>query len=759
METLQYPLYYHTLSQGDYIGFLLGTSVQMVAPTLDDLLREVSDFLQWKYRKQNDYPNEIMSSPSIKEITLVTRLSFSVGDMFFPFGDSVKLSVPVVYGADVEGEGHVAYLPYFKRWFRYYDGRQLDTLAKHFANLNLDIMEPHEVLNVMCYSNPGLKMVRLRVNPSRPAKWNFNEFQRSFKVLDKVANLVAAKQSVKKRTQLFPDTAMRRDKEVNELIDKLLYQESSVIVVGNRGVGKSTVIKTAFNKIRKLQRKNRHPKISFWQSMPERIFSNSKYFGQWQRDCELMVEELEYDNGVLWMENFMELIISGNESPESGMGAFLLPYLVNGKLHLVGELNVKQYDLILQKYPEFANAFQLVEIKDFDAEAIKDISRSLTNYSQQHLKVEIQSEALLTLLHLQDRYLNYENFPGRTVKFLSKIIQEAQSSGPTFIKSHDIIEKFSIETGLPQVFLRDDIALDINKVHRFFESKIIGQPQVVDKLVDIVKLFKTGLNNPKKPIQTLVFAGSTGVGKTASAKALADFFYGQSEENASLIRIDMSEYQHPNQILQLIGYDHKPGFLINEVRNNPFSVLLLDEVEKAHKTIFDAFMGILDEGFITDAYGRVTNFKNTIIILSTNLGASTRKAISFGDTLPGENEFLSAIEGHFRPEFINRIDDIIFFNRLDQNDIRKIAIKELDDIQKRPGIFNKNIRLKYSEGFIDYLAEKGYHQEFGARQLQRTIEELLIRPLSIWLLDQNDINNCELHISLKKDRSLKIQIK
>ncbi|MCO6476458.1 MAG: ATP-dependent Clp protease ATP-binding subunit, partial [Phaeodactylibacter sp.] len=261
-----------------------------------------------------------------------------------------------------------------------------------------------------------------------------------------------------------------------------------------------------------------------------------------------------------------------------------------------------------------------------------------------------------------------------------------------------------------------------------------------------VKIYKAGLNNPHKPINTLLFAGPTGVGKTASAKALADYFFGKGQRKSPLVRIDMSEFQHPGQIVRLIGAGREPGHLVKEIRERPFSVLLLDEVEKADPSVFDALLGLMDEGMLVDAYGRETNFRNTIVIMTSNLGATGRRSIGFGNDEDDEAAYLSAITRHFRPEFVNRLDGVVVFGSLNQEDILSITEKELRELKEREGFTKRRIEPVFSKKLAAHIAAIGFDPRYGARPLQRAIEQSVVTPIANWLLQHPGAESCRLRI-------------
>ncbi|MBK9012851.1 MAG: ATP-dependent Clp protease ATP-binding subunit [Saprospiraceae bacterium] len=321
-----------------------------------------------------------------------------------------------------------------------------------------------------------------------------------------------------------------------------------------------------------------------------------------------------------------------------------------------------------------------------------------------------------------------------------------------------MLAQFIRRTGLPELFLRDDLLLDQVALRNFFNEKIIGQEAATEKLTDVIKVFKAGLNNPQKPITTLVFAGPTGVGKTAAAQALAQYFFGLGQKTSPLIRIDMSEFQHPSQITRFLGTGTEPGKLVQQVRERPFAVLLLDEAEKATPAIFDAFLTVLDEGMLVDAFGRVTNFRNCIIILTTNLGASNRASIGYGNRMPDDETYRSAIGKFFRPEFVNRIDHVVVFQPLAQDSIRLIAQKELEEVKSREGFAKRNLKIKFTLRTEAYIAQVGFHEKYGARPLQRAVEDVLVKSIAKWLLENPAIENQVLEVDVNEKGNVTVVV-
>ena len=485
--------------------------------------------------------------------------------------------------------------------------------------------------------------------------------------------------------------------------------------------------------------------------MSQRITATSKYLGEWQETVEALIEDLLAANGILWVEDIIRLLQTGGQGAEDSVAAFMTSFLHQGKLQMVGEVTPQELDSLRRLLPGFAENFQMVIIEELPEAKIHNIIKQFSDYSGKNLKVEIKEEAQNLTFRLLLRYYPYTSFPGKAIKFLAQCVSQANLNKNNVIGKKEIIENFVQQTGLPELFLKDEILLNTKELQQHFASNIKGQPHAIDQLCSIVKVYKAGLNNPYKPISTLLFAGPTGVGKTASAKTLADYFFGKGQKRSPLIRIDMSEFQHPSQLGRFIGQGNEVGQLVKDIRERPFAVLLLDEVEKADPSIFDALLTLLDEGMLVDNFGRITNFRNTIIIMTTNLGASRRKSLGFVNTTSDESNYLSAVSKHFRPEFVNRIDRIVLFNSLTQASIEQITLKELQDLKNREGFTKKRLRLHFTKNLIRHISKVGFNERYGARPLQQAIEKNIVKPMANWILENSTIENKKISIDYQKE--------
>lgn len=753
MEKLTYPLICYQLSKESWLGILLGTTYKVVDKDIKGLKNTLADYLQKQYKKYDDYPYTNILEPKLKTIEVKVRPTYKDDGGQYPLTTTIKVPIVAVYGENDSGY-YECYFPILGESFYYYDTKQFKSLSQHFATNILNQKKPEEINRLFLYTKPVLDEVSLKVNYDRDYNWGDNSYQRSYQNLSRLAEKFPYSKSERKRISSFPDAAWEQEKVVDDMANRIATESSNILIVGERGTGKSSIIKQTFKKLN-TRFKKQGGEMTFWRIMPQRITASAKYLGEWQEKCESLIQELQYASGILWVEDISRLMMIGGEGPEDSVASFFSSFLRDGKLHLVGEVTPSQLDSMRRMLPGFVENFRIINLQELPESKIYKILDKFSSYSSQNLKIDIEKKALDLSYRLLLRYYPYEKFPGKAVRFLSGVINETRLNEDDNVDRKAIIKEFSKNTGLPELFLRDDLKLNQDELSNWFTSRIIGQQNAIDKLCQIVKIYKAGLNNPHKPISTLLFAGPTGVGKTASARALADYFFGKGQKISPLIRIDMSEFRYPGQITQLIGAGRNVGKLVKEIRERPFAVLLLDEVEKADPSVFDALMTVLDEGRLVDAYGRVTNFRNVIIIMTSNLGSSNRSSLGFKD-MEGESvRYESAIGRFFRPEFVNRIDGIVMFNALGEKDIIKITKKELEELSQREGFVKNNIQLKFSNKLMKHLKQTGFDERYGARPLQRAIEDEVTAPLANWLLLNENIQDCTLKIDYENQLIIK----
>lgn len=753
MPVIKYPVLYYEASAELCVGMLVGSTIELTDQHIKGVKLKISDYLQKQYKKFEYTPYYELTQVQLSGIKVAIRPVIRNDTGIFPLKEDIEVPVTLVHGLEDSGT-YVCFLPLQGIHFNYYETEQLKPLAKYFATYYFSSLSPEQLYRMMMMPAPQLEYVSLKV--SRKPKWSKELRAPDHRFLLQLAEQYPAPKSLSKRQKSTPDIAWELDDKVQEVEDKIVMMQANLLVVGNQGVGKSAVMKSAIRKIVS-QAGGMDASYTFWRLKPQRIVASARYLGEWQQICEQLIFQLQGVRGILWVEDIIRLLELGGTGTEDSIAAYMVAFLQQQKLQIIGEVTPGELESLRRYLPAFVSCFQVVKIEEMQEEKVFKVIDQFARYVQQVFKLSVTKEANALAYRLLKRYYPYESFPGKAIVFLGKCISEVRSKEESTIDAQVVLNQFIRETGFPEMLIRDDMELDEAELSDYFDKRIIGQPMANEMMKSLVRIFKAGINNPDKPITTAIFSGPTGVGKTEAAKALAGYFFGAGQSNSPLIRMDMSEIQSPEQINKFIGYGRNPGQLIQLIREKPFSVLLLDEVEKAHPAIFDALMTVFDEGFLTDAYGRTTNFRNTIIIMTSNLGASNKPSLGFNQGEAPHQSYQSAIKDFFRPEFLNRIDNVLIFQSLTEAAIRIIARKELEQINEREGAKIRNLHLKFSDNLLDYIVNKGFDERYGARPLQRAIEVFVINPFAYWMLENPGVKDVVLLLDYKGSLLIQIQ--
>lgn len=529
----------------------------------------------------------------------------------------------------------------------------------------------------------------------------------------------------------------------------------SVLLVGPSGCGKTAAIHELVRNKSKL----RLGSATFWSSDGPRLVAGKSGFGMWQEHCQNLAREASHERATLHLGNLFELMEVGkSEHNQQGVASFLRPYIARGDLQIIVECAPEQLSLIERADPHLLEVLFQIQAREPDVDAGRLILMNCAAHISENERAVITDDGLETLDRLHRRYASYSAYPGRPLRFLKNAIGDktrAEFAQPNFpnpetmlaekskpevplpakpLDASDITAAFSRETGLPLFMLDDAIPLDLSATRARFAANVIGQREAVDLVCDQIATVKARLSRPRKPIASLMFIGPTGVGKTEMAKALAEFLFGDRER---LTRFDMSEFGDEPAVQRLIGgASQSEGLMTAKVREQPFSVILLDEFEKADPSFYDLMLQVLGEGRLTDSAGRVADFSNALIIMTSNLGAASFQKGAAGFVAnsnarrDARDHFSREVQTFLRPEMFNRIDRIVPFAPLDEETVLAIARREIDLIRKRDGIALRDVSLEVSEGAIRHLATGGFDVRYGARPLKRTIELEMLAPLS-----------------------------
>ncbi|MDX1648029.1 MAG: AAA family ATPase [Longimicrobiales bacterium] len=505
----------------------------------------------------------------------------------------------------------------------------------------------------------------------------------------------------------------------------------SILLVGEPGVGKSTLRRVFSKQIVE----------SGWrifETSGTELLAGTRFVG----DIETRVDQLRRNASVekrvaLYVDRLVELATAGKsvQRPVSVLD-HLWPHVKGRQIFLVSEASPEAYQTLERRFPQLPSVMKVIRIPPATDDECKRLLTSLLERSD----VEPYHGAVTDTLQLAGAYLAHQALPGRALDLLELALSRARTAREALSRDH-LLGSLGELTGLPLEILDERQQLDVGALREEFRRRVIGQDEAVDCLVERVAMLKAGLTDAQRPIGVFLFAGPTGTGKTELAKTLAEILFGAADQ---MIRLDMSELQTSDALARLLGppgRDHEPTStsLVERIRQRPFSVLLLDEFEKAHPNVWDLFLQVFDDGRLTDRQGEVADFRHAIVILTSNLGAtiSNETGIGFVEKAGqfSSTEVMRAVSRTFRKEFVNRLDRVVIFKPLSREVMRLILRKELDDVLTRRGFRRKAWAVEWEDSALSFLLDKGFTPDLGARPLRRAIERHLLAPLSVTIVE------------------------
>jgi ATP-dependent Clp protease ATP-binding subunit ClpC len=605
------------------------------------------------------------------------------------------------------------------------------------------------------------------------------------------------------------DPVVGREHEIEQTIEVLSRRtKNNPVLIGEPGVGKTAIVEGIAQRIVDGDVPDTLRDKRLIQLDLAGLVAGTRYRGDFEERLKKVIDEIRAhgEQLIIFIDELHTVVGAGAAEGAMSAGNMLKPALARGELHIIGATTIDEYRKNVEKDAALERRFQPILVPEPTVDDTIEILRGLRDRYEAHHQVRFTDEALVAATELSDRYVTDRFLPDKAIDLIDQAgarvrlrtrtpargrreleqrverlrrekdeavaaedytragelrdeiasvtaqIPEAPEDGGKNVPevgAADIAEVVSRATGIPVAQLTEEEKERLVRLEEHLHQRVIGQDEAVTAVAEAVRRSRAGLGDPDRPIGSFLFLGPTGVGKTELARALAEALFGGDDR---MVRIDMSEFQERHTVSRLVGAPpgyvgyEEAGQLTEAVRRTPYAVLLLDEVEKAHPDVFNILLQLLDDGRLTDGQGRTVDFKNTVVIMTSNLGSDviSRGPLGFSDGGRGasrdtsdpaaiRDRIMPRLREAFRPEFLNRIDEIIVFRQLDQPQLREITSLLLEETTRR--LHAQDITVSFTDEAVDWLARHGFQPEFGARPLRRTIQREVDNRLSAMLLD------------------------
>ena len=619
------------------------------------------------------------------------------------------------------------------------------------------------------------------------------------------------------------DPVVGRDDEVEECIEVLARRrKNNPVLTGDPGVGKTAIVEGIAQRIfdddvPEILRGRRLVQLDL-----SGVVAGTRYRGDFEERLNKIIEEIRSHSEelLIFIDEIHTIVGAGAAEGSTSAGNMLKPALARGELHIIGATTVDEYRKNIEKDAALERRFQPIDVPEPSVADTIEILRGLQDRYEAHHQVRFSDESLVSAAELSDRYITERFLPDKAIDLVDqagarvrlrlktsstalreleehvktldeqkdKAVQEedyerasqlrdelteakssihqARGTGSAVpeVGGEDIAEVVSRRTGIPVSRLTQEERERLVNLEEVLHERVIGQNEAVNAVAEAIRRNRAGLSDPDRPVGSFLFLGPTGVGKTELARALAEAMFGSEE---AMIRVDMSEFQERHTVSRLtgappgfVGYE-EAGQLTESVRRHPYSVLLLDEIEKAHPDVFNLLLQLLDDGRLTDGQGRTVDFRNTVVIMTSNLGSETiTGGAPMGFTADGqmdpdtERRVMRRLREEFRPEFINRIDEVIVFTQLDEEELGQITRLMLKKTEER--LQQQGIAVRFTDEAVGWLSERGYQPSYGARPLARTIQRNVGNKLSRMVLDGQVVSGDNVVVDVDDQDELRI---
>ena len=544
------------------------------------------------------------------------------------------------------------------------------------------------------------------------------------------------------------DPVVNRIKEINRITEILgRRKKNNPVLIGEPGVGKSAIVEGLAIKIAKGEVVESLLEKRIVSLNMASVVAGTKLRGQFEERLKAILDELAKNKDVIvFIDEIHTLVGSGGAEGTGDAANMLKPALARGDMHCIGATTYDDYRKYIERDPALERRFQKIQVDPPTVpETVKILEQITPLYEEFHSVTYDPTVATLST-QLSDRYVSDRFLPDKAIDIFDEAGSVAHLNSNKNVTDEIVRKVVATMTGIPVTAIGQSERDRLRGLEEKLNQVVVGQVEAITTLVKAVKRARTGIKSSKKPF-TALLVGPTGCGKTIMAKQLANLLFDSDE---ALIRVDMSEFSEPHSIAKLIGappgyigYDSGGG-LTEQIRQKPYSIILLDEIEKAHSEVFNIFLQVFDDGVLTDGMHRTVNFKNTIILMTSNLGTkeAAKSGLGFGDTTTKATQDVKradALKEHFRPEFLNRIDETVHFANLTPEAMQLILQLYLKEFQ--------NVHVTLSDKAIQYFVKNGYSKDYGARPLRRLVQDKIESPIADMLIDIPQLNSFNVDVT------------